>query len=1003
MSLVNAKVLFYNSFDNGFDADYSEGSSAAIYHDDLELSAGKDGKGLWCKPNEYIRFETDGNIDFTEGTIDFWIKPNYSPVDYRENFGPAVQCVFSMRIRTGDMIELRLRNDKDKPVMWLMTGNAGKKQRSNINIEFEGWDSIQWHNIKVAWKQPGSLALKVDDQQKVIENAVIPSLPASMIYDIYFGTNSNQTSLFRMEHFDGVIDDVYITDTWQLDADNYPIPEEKKADCVKNLPRPKRIGKNGQHKDFYVKPDNSEWSEVPVKYSVDLGEKWLKLSSDQKRAAVNGFRLVKYSPQTGEGIVYDSSLRGEQKFFIPFTVSDDVYYKQTTDLRFTHKGSEAAVYRFSFDYSPKYSKPFPVNIPLVGNGDMLRVGDKTTIGTLCSGISGVFDVCDIDGDGDLDLWMNSGTLKTRACTNLQVGHFFFENISRQSGVENVFAPGKLIIRDNTKYGYISGVVVPDICDINNDGKDDILVLGRTNQEWWQWHFENGNVVIDKINKIEFTGEPLKKEYKTGWFDWDGDGLGDVVASGLLDLKDEELIPVMNIYRNVGNSEKPLIDTENPITLDIGLPQLQWQYVLTDWDGDGDVDFVSAGFIHELYLHINKGDNAFEEPQRLKTFDRREINIKQALVNIVVCDWDNDGDNDLLYGCEDGVVGFMENIAGSGDLPQLRQPVFLQQIRPVVDGGTISIPVVTDWDNDGDKDLLIAASNTMQYYENAGSDEKPLWLWPENMKAGDSLIELRAGDDGSVQGLEELCWQYNNAEVEDWDGDGLKDLIVTGIRGEHVFFKNIGSASHPRLAAGQLIKVDWQGEAVYPEWLTFKPQPDSLVTAWRTKPEILDWNKDGLMDYITLDSNGILALYLRGKGADGNLVLNPPQNIFEIETPYSQALVWNRAPDAKAGRAGRTIVNLIDWDRDGDYDLIYDNVNARYYENTTGDDAPLFKDRGDLVKERVANHNAGPYPVDFDNDLCPDLFIGSETGRVFYFSRAYIEDGNPEIITDCFND
>ncbi|AQQ71858.1 hypothetical protein SMSP2_02237 [Limihaloglobus sulfuriphilus] len=992
---ASGEVLFYNSFeDDGFRADYAGGSAAAVFHDSLSPVTGKSGRGLWCRPNEYIRYETDENISFNLATVCMWVKPNYNPGKNREQFGPEVQCLFSIRIRTGDMIELRLRNDKTPPGLWLMTGSK-EGGRSNINVPIEDWKADQWHRVCMSWdREKSMLALKADNSEwAVIEDASIPQLPEAMAYDMYLGTNSNQTALMRMEHFDGVIDEVVITDTW-LDDDPSQPPAQKSRALPENFnTTPRHIGKNRYRVNIHVEPVNDKWDRLPVKAEIEFTQEWMDLTPAQKRKALNSFRLLRYDPQSGEPVVYDKSQSGENRFFIPFQIDDSLFYSPSAVLRFTHQGSREAGYSFYYDTAKGYRQPYPLEIPMVGNGDRLRIGRKDTTGMLCSGISGVFDVFDIDGDGNLDLWMNSGTLKTRACTELQVGHYYFENISDELNKKDTFAPGRLIIRDNTPYGYISGVVIPQFCDVDHDGKMDIMVLGRSSQEWWKWHYEEGNVVIDEIVPFRFTAEPIKTEAKTFWYDWDKDGLGDVIASQLGSLGKDEVTPSIYVYPNVGTAGEPLIDTANPVEIDIPKVDLQWQYIPTDWDCDGDTDFISAGFIHELYFYENTGTDAnpqFPHAERIKTYDRREINIPQALINIVVVDWDGDGDKDLLYGCEDGVVGFMENIAGQGKKPQLRQPVYLNQTRPVVDGGSISVPHAVDWDCDGDKDLIIAASNTLQYYENLGTDTKPFWSHPRDMRAGGSKIQLRAGDEGSIQGIEELCWQYNNAETADWDGDGLKDLIVSGIRGEHVLFRNIGSKTAPRLQRGTLMEVDWKDEPLYPEWSTVIPQADELITVWRTRPEAIDYNGDGLTDYVTLDHTGELALYLRSKTPDGKLVLNEPQNIFTFETPYSQALVWNRAPNARAGMSGRTIVNLADWDGDGDYDLILDNVNARYYENVTDNERPLFKDRGDLVKERLANHNAGPSIVDWDNDGRPDLLIGTETGRVFYFNRAYIE-------------
>ncbi|AQQ71684.1 hypothetical protein SMSP2_02061 [Limihaloglobus sulfuriphilus] len=999
----SGQVLFYNSFENPeFEADYAAGTAKALYHDMLKPVEGKTGQGIWCKPNEYIRFETDENISLEEGTILFWVKPNYTPPRFRQEFGREMQALFSIRIRTDHLIQLRLINDKTAPRLRLMTGGDNNK-KSNINIDIPGWQKDQWHQIMISWKQPGRLALAVDDQKPVAaEDAHLPLMPEAMLYDMFFGTNSKQSRVFQMEHFDGVIDEVYIFDEWLVRDKPQIKPKAKKPKLPSHVTaQPDWVSENSQRLNFYVKPESSQWQNVPVKSDIDLGLDWKKLSPQRKRAAINNFRLVRFDTRTGRPVVYDEKLDGHKKYFRPFTVTSEIYSASKAVLRFVHAGTEEAGYSFCYDLNHVYDSPFPLEIPMVGNGDRLRIGLKTSIGNLAGTIAGVFDVGDIDGDGDLDIWLNSGTVRTPKCSDLMTGHYFYENISNETGVENIYAPAKLIIRDNTPTGYISGVVIPVIADINHDGKDDLLMLGRSCQEWWEWEFINDKPVVTKIHKLRFEGPVLDTEIKTFWFDWDGDGLGDVITSELPNIGKDEVTPIVRVYRNVGTKENPAIDTNNPQDIAVDKVDLQWCYIPVDWDCDGDIDFISSGFTHEMYFHENIGGTKtapkFAAAKRLKTMDRREITIPNSVVTIKIADKDQDGDMDILWGSEAGCIGFVENIAGPGRMPVLRNTVYLQQVRPILDAGAINIPKLVDWDDDGDKDIIAGASNAIVYFENQGSDDRPLWKWGEDMTAGGFPIWLPAGDDGSVQGIEELGWQYNNPEVADWDGDGLKDLIMSGIRGEHHFFKNIGRKGSPRLAKGQLIKVDWQGEPLKPAWLPFQPVGNELITVWRTKPVAMDWNNDGLCDYITLDHKGAMALYLRAEDPNGKLILKPGKNIFEIDGPYSQGLVWNRPENATRGRSGRTIINITDWDKDGDYDLVYDNVNARYYENTRDNQRPLWVDRGDLVKERLTNHNAGPALVDWDNDGSLDLFVGSESGRIFYFSRAYIDGPAPTVI------
>ena len=49
----------------------------------------------------------------------------------------------------------------------------------------------------------------------------------------------------------------------------------------------------------------------------------------------------------------------------------------------------------------------------------------------------------------------------------------------------------------------------------------------------------------------------------------------------------------------------------------------------------------------------------------------------------------------------------------------------------------------------------------------------------------------------------------------------------------------------------------EGETKKPAWNWWNPEPGTLVTQWRTTPVLEDWNKDGLLDLISMDQEGYL--------------------------------------------------------------------------------------------------------------------------------------------------
>ena len=76
------------------------------------------------------------------------------------------------------------------------------------------------------------------------------------------------------------------------------------------------------------------------------------------------------------------------------------------------------------------------------------------------------------------------------------------------------------------------------------------------------------------------------------------------------------------------------------------------------------------------------------------------------------------------------------------------------------------------------------------------------------------------------------------------------------------YRNIGTATQPRLAPGQPILVEWAGATPKPSWVWWTPEDKTLVTQWRTTPKVIDWNKDGLPDLVMLDAEGYLCLFER---------------------------------------------------------------------------------------------------------------------------------------------
>jgi hypothetical protein len=354
-----------------------------------------------------------------------------------------------------------------------------------------------------------------------------------------------------------------------------------------------------------------------------------------------------------------------------------------------------------------------------------------------------------------------------------------------------------------------------------------------------------------------------------------------------------------------------------------------------------------------------------------------------MITPVAVDWNRDGYVDLIVGDEDGRVAFIEN---SGSLradrtPQFLPPVYFKQRAEDLKCGALATPVGTDWDGDGDVDIV--SGNTAGYivlYENLSGPgvEKPLWAPPRNLSSNEVLIRFMAGENGSIQGPCEAKWGYTTLSVADWDHDGLPDVLVNSILGKVYWFKNVGTRREPLLGPPMPVEVAWKGVQPTLSFGWMKPTGRALLTQWRTTPFAVDWNRDGLTDLVMLDQEGYLALFERAV-RNGEVVLQHPQRVFcdEKGDPL-------RLAKGLAGKSGRRKFCVVDWDGDGRLDILLNSSSANLLRQTDYRDGKwIFRDEGPIAGQNIEGHDVSPTVVDFNGDGVPDFLGGAEDGRFYY--------------------
>ncbi len=418
--------------------------------------------------------------------------------------------------------------------------------------------------------------------------------------------------------------------------------------------------------------------------------------------------------------------------------------------------------------------------------------------------------------------------------------------------------------------------------------------------------------------------------------------------------------------------------------------------VADFDGDGDLDIICGEFVDKMTWFENIGTRTEPKfaPGRLLSNKQGTIIMDLEMIVPVAYDFDGDGHPDLLVGDEDGRIAYLRNTGKvKNGMPQFTSPEYLKQKADALKFGALSTPYAIDWDGDGKQDIISGNSaGYLCFIKNLDGDASaPAWAAPQFLTVNGEPIRIQAGYNGSIQGPCEAKWGYTVLNVADWDGDGINDIIINSIWGKIQWFKGKKSGGTDFEPARDVL-VAWEGPAPKPAWNWWNPEPNTLATQWRTTPCVIDWNNDGLPDLIMLDHEGYLSYFERFE-KDGERWLRPGKRIFICDNASTFDHQYNiekeeagilRLNEGEAGKSGRRKFCFVDWDGDGDLDLIANSRNAEWFENMGTDEKgnTHFMFRGNIANARLAGHTTCPTPVDWNNDGVPDILLGAEDGHFY---------------------
>jgi hypothetical protein len=233
-----------------------------------------------------------------------------------------------------------------------------------------------------------------------------------------------------------------------------------------------------------------------------------------------------------------------------------------------------------------------------------------------------------------------------------------------------------------------------------------------------------------------------------------------------------------------------------------------------------MDILSGSWPGELFLFRGMADGSFAAREMVRDKDGELINIGGGVV-------DRPGGEGLLIR---GTAEWERTDDGTFVTYRGKRYESTPQ-RPVATTGTASVVSAADWDGDGDQDLIVGTIDGDVYLvSNEGTATSHLFGREKQLQAGGRPVHVRsrAGP----------C-------AADWDGDGDLDLLVGEDNGSVSLYRNVGSATAPRLAAPvQLVPPG--------ERLSGSQAPKEPRRGNRSKVCVADWNGDGRPDLLVGD-------------------------------------------------------------------------------------------------------------------------------------------------------
>jgi len=543
---------------------------------------------------------------------------------------------------------------------------------------------------------------------------------------------------------------------------------------------------------------------------------------------------------------------------------------------------------------------------------------------------------DIDGDGDLDLFVQEYSNQV----------MFFEQVGTATEPRYLWRTDRYKDLEVGEWYHFA--------DVDADGDFDLLGEQRFSLiRFWQNNggFDKPEFELVTETLLDTAGEVVFSDRQNI------PKVGDIDCDGRLDLMLGRLEGTITRYEadGVDDTGAPKFRhvTDNFQDIEIigqvfgnNLASLHGAntMALEDIDGDRDLDLFWGDFFEPGLLYIENTGSCTTPSLRSEPepFPLNDPILTSGYNAPAFGDIDGDFDNDLLVGVLGGAYNANSTtIDNFLHLEQTTPNSFEVKTRRYVsniDLGSETFPSFADLDGDGDQDMLVGnkiqpddnLTGKLFRFENIGTPTEPKFI-------------LR----GIVP---EFTGAYHYAPAfGDLDSDGDLDILMGTWRDE-------------------LMLVINDGQVTEPNWTIADSAIVKLTRGRNATPTLGDIDDDGDLDLFIGESSGDINFYRNDGGTDG------PEFI----------LVDDKYGGIDAGR--RSVPTLVDIDTDGDLDLVV---------GSEAEGLKLYRNNGTLREANFVLDETFDVPVhpfsapiftDVDGDGDADLFVGGIGGGLLYFEN-----------------